>query len=58
MSDDIQKKLDELVKQSDLFISSPETIKRLKSRGLPYQIRLYYLQRISRRTIYRKTENS
>jgi hypothetical protein len=35
MSDDIQKKLDELVKQSDLFISSPETIERLKSRGLP-----------------------
>lgn len=33
--DDIQKKLDELVKQSDLFVSSPETIERLKARGLP-----------------------
>lgn len=32
---DVQKKLDELVKQSDLFVSSPETIERLKAKGLP-----------------------
>lgn len=32
---DVQEKLDELVKQSDLFVSSPETIERLKAKGLP-----------------------
>lgn len=35
MSDNVQKELNELVKQSDLFVSSPETIERLKARGLP-----------------------
>lgn len=33
--DDLQKKLDELVKQSDLIVSSPDTIEKLKARGLP-----------------------
>ena len=33
--DDLQKNLDELVKQSDLFVSSPDTIEKLKARGLP-----------------------
>ena len=31
----LKKKLDELVKQSDLFVSTPETIERLKAKGLP-----------------------
>lgn len=32
---DVQKKIDELVKNSDLFIASPETIESMKKRGLP-----------------------
>jgi len=31
----LKKKLDELVKQSDLFVSTPETIEKLKAQGLP-----------------------
>lgn len=34
-TNEIQKKLDELVKNSDLFVSSPETIEKLKAKGLP-----------------------
>lgn len=33
--DDIGKKLDDLVKNSDLIVSSPETIERIKARGMP-----------------------
>jgi len=32
---DIQKKLDELIKNSDLFIASPNTIEQLLTKGLP-----------------------
>ncbi|MGH7203181.1 MAG: hypothetical protein ACREHC_01915, partial [Candidatus Levyibacteriota bacterium] len=35
MTDDVQKKIDDLVKNSDMFIASPETIQELQSRGLP-----------------------
>jgi hypothetical protein len=34
-TDDLQKKLDEFVKNSDAFIASPNTIKHLQSEGLP-----------------------
>ena len=34
-TNNLKKKLDELVKQSDLLVSTPETIERLKARGLP-----------------------
>lgn len=33
--DEVKKKLDELVKNSDLFVASPETLERMKQRGLP-----------------------
>ena len=33
--DDVQKKLDELVKNSDLFLASPDTIQHLQEKGLP-----------------------
>jgi len=35
MNDDVQKKIDELVKDSDLFIASPDTIERIQRKGLP-----------------------
>lgn len=35
MNDDVQKKLDELVKESDLFIASPDTIEYAQKNGLP-----------------------
>jgi hypothetical protein len=34
-SKDLQKKLDELVKNSDYIVSSPDTIEKLKAQGLP-----------------------
>lgn len=35
MADDVQKKIDELVKDSDLFIASPDTIAHIQKKGLP-----------------------
>ncbi len=35
MKNDIQKKIDDLVKNSDVFIASPDTIKNLQEKGLP-----------------------
>lgn len=35
MSDDIQKKIDEMVKNSDMFIATPDVIKNLQENGLP-----------------------
>lgn len=35
MRDDIQKKLDEMVKNSDMFIATPDVIKNLQEKGLP-----------------------
>jgi len=34
-TDDLKAKLDELVKNSDMIVSSPETVERLKKQGLP-----------------------
>ena len=33
--DDIKEKLDELVKNSDLFVASPETLESMRKKGLP-----------------------
>lgn len=35
MNDAIQKKLDEMVKNSDMFIATPDVIKNLQKKGLP-----------------------
>jgi len=35
MTDDLQKKLDDLVKNSSFIIATPDTIDRMKERGLP-----------------------